>query len=321
MHACRIVSSTQLEWSEVPTPEPGVGEVRVRVRAAGVNRADVLQCAGSYPAPPGWPSDIPGLEYAGEIDALGPGVLGRAIGDKVYGLVGGGAFAESVVVHHRAVSKAPEGFSWAELAALPEAYLTAYDAMVLQGGARVGSSVLIHAVGSGVGTAAVQIARALGAHVAGTARSEDKLAQARALGLEQGFCVQNAQFQKQLQDAGFLPNVVLDLVGGDYVAESLRAMAVGGTLMLVGLTGGRQCALDLGLVLSKRARVVGTVMRARPLEERIALHRALEQELGAWFRSGVCKPVLTETFALRDAGTALARLASNQTYGKLVLEA
>ncbi len=319
MHACSIQSATDLVWREVPTPTPGLGEVRVRVHAAGVNRADVLQCAGKYPAPPGWPSDIPGLEYAGEVDALGAGVTGLSLGDRVYGLVGGGAFAEQLVVHHQALARAPEGLSWTELAALPEAYLTAYDALVLQAGARVGSRVLVHAVGSGVGTAALQIGCALGASVMGTARSQAKLRSAQALGLHDGICVQDALFCVELKARAFEPDVVLDLVGGDYVAESLRALAVGGTLMLVGLTGGRECSLDLGTVLRKRARIIGTVMRSRGLAERIMLHRVLEKELGAWFASGVCKPVVSETFGMRDAAHALARLASNETFGKVVL--
>lgn len=319
MHACNIQSAGELSWAEVATPEPGLGEVRVRVYAAGVNRADVLQCAGKYPAPPGWPASIPGLEYAGEVDALGPGVAGLALGQRVYGLVGGGAFAEYLVVHHHALARAPEGLSWAELAALPEAYLTAYDALVLQARARVGTKVLVHAVGSGVGTAAVQIAYALGATVVGTARTEDKLVGAKALGMHSGICVQDAQFFDRLREQNFVPDVILDLVGGPYVAESLRVLALGGTLMLVGLTGGREAPLDLGLMLSKRARVIGTVMRSRSLAERIMLHQVLERELSAWFASGACKPVVSETFAMSDAALALSRLASNQTFGKLVL--
>lgn len=321
MHACRIAANGQLEWVSVSTPEPGAGEVRVRVRAAGLNRADVLQCKGAYPAPPGWPSDIPGLEYAGEVEALGPSVFGIEVGQRVYGLVGGGAFAEQLVVHHRALSKAPTGLSWAELAALPEAYLTAYDAMVTQGGLRTGDTVLIHAVGSGVGTAAVQIARALGAHSVGTARSADKLERAKELGLEFGVYVQDARFSDALHAANWYPRVVLDLVGGSYVPESLKALAHGGCLMLVGLTGGRDASFDLGMILSKRLRVQGTVMRARPLEERIAVHQLLERQLGTWFQSGACKPVLSETFSMSQANEALARLATNQTYGKLVLVA
>jgi NADPH:quinone reductase len=309
-----------LELREVPAPEPGRGEVRVRVRATAVNRADLLQRLGRYPAPPGVPADIPGLELAGEVDALGPDVEGLALGDRVFGLCGGGAYAEAIVVHARAVAPIPPGMSFTDAAALPEAFITAWDALVTQAGLAAGETVLIHAVGSGVGTAAVQIAAAVGARAVGTARTAAKLARARALGLEAGVTVDDGRFAAGVQQTAGAVDVVLDLVGGPYVAEDLRCLALHGRLIVVGLLAGNRAELDLSVLLQKRIRVFGTVLRARPLEEKIAVTRTFVRHVVPLLARGAVKPVVDRVFPLARAADAHAHLESNDVFGKLVLE-
>jgi putative PIG3 family NAD(P)H quinone oxidoreductase len=271
-----------LQLVERHTPEPSKGEVRVRIRATAVNRADLLQRMGAYPAPPDSPADIPGLEIAGEVDAVGEGVERLKVGDRVMGLVGGGGYAEAIATHERALAKIPDGMSFEDAAAIPEAFITAYDAIVLQGELRGAQTLLIHAVGSGVGTAAVQLGRAFGAHVIGTARSEDKLAPAKALGMHEGFVVENARFADRVPPV----HVVCELVGGAYVAEDVRCMQPLGRIVLVGLLAGAKGELDLGLVLRKRVRIMGTQLRARPLEEKLAAVRAFETEVVPLFARG-----------------------------------
>ena len=310
-----------LTLRNVPIPEVVHGHVRIRVEYAGVNRADLLQRAGFYPAPPGVPADIPGLEYAGVIDAVGPGASRYSPGDRVYGLVAGGAYAEYIVVHEREVAPIPAGLSFEEAAAIPEAFLTAYDAMVVQGRLQPGERVLIHAVGSGVGTAGVQIARALGCFVGGTSRTPDKLERARELGLDVGLLTRGATFAAAYLDAtgGAGADVVLELVGGAYVAEDLRAMAPRGRIVLVGLTAGIQGELDLGLLLRKRVQITGTVLRARPLEEKIQAAQVLERNLSPWVAKRTVKSVIDRVFPLDEAGAAHAHVASDQSFGKVLL--
>jgi putative PIG3 family NAD(P)H quinone oxidoreductase len=306
---------------ERPLPEPSRGEVRVRVRATAINRADVLQRMGGYAAPADAPPDIPGLEIAGEVDALGPGVERLAIGDRVFGLVGGGGYAEAVVSHERALARIPEGLSFEQAAAIPEAFITAHDAIVGQAGLAGGESLLVHACGSGVGTAAVQLGRALGAFVIGTARTPDKLARAKALGLDVGIVPDGDTFAaavKQADPAGAA--VVLELVGGKYVDEDLRAIRVQGRIVLVGLLAGARAELDLGLVLRKRARVFGTVLRARPLEEKLAVMRTFEAQVVPLLARGKLVPVIDQVFALDEAAQAHTRMASNVGFGKIILK-
>jgi NADPH:quinone reductase len=306
---------------ERPDPEPSRGEVRVRVRATAVNRADLLQRMGMYPAPPDAPPDIPGLELAGEVDAVGPGVQRLRIGDRVFGLVGGGGYAEHAVSHERALAKIPDGMSFEDAAAVPEAFITAHDAMVTQAGLRGGETLLIHAVGSGVGTAAAQLGRALGARVIGTARTADKLERARELGLDVGIVPTGAgAFADAVRAAA--PDgadVVLELVGGSYVAEDLRAVSVLGRIVLIGLMAGARTEVDLGLVLRKRVRVLGTVLRARPLEEKIAAVRAFEAQVVPLLARGLVKPIVDIVMPLADAARAHERMASNVGFGKIVL--
>ncbi len=305
---------------ERPAPEPSRGEVRVRVRATAVNRADLLQRMGGYPAPGDAPPDIPGLEIAGEVEALGPGVERLAVGDRVFGLVGGGGYAEAIVSHERALARIPDGMSFEEAAAVVEAFVTAHDAIVTQAQLRSGEPLLVHAVGSGVGTAAAQLGRALGAFVIGTARTKDKLDRARALGMDVGIAVEQGKFADAVRAAhGDGAAVVLELVGGAYLAEDLRCVQTLGRIALVGLMAGAKTELDLGLVLRKRVRILGTVLRARPLEEKIAAMRAFETQVVPLLARGAVKPVLDCVMPLADAAKAHERMASNAGFGKIVL--
>jgi putative PIG3 family NAD(P)H quinone oxidoreductase len=300
---------------ERPLPEPARGEVRVRVRATAVNRADLLQRMGSYPAPGDAPADIPGLEIAGEVDALGPGVERLTVGDRVFGLVGGGGYAEAIVSHERALAKIPDGMTFEDAAAVPEAFVTAHDAIVTQGELRSGEVLLVHAAGSGVGTAAIQLGRALGATVAGTARTQDKLDRARSLGLDIGAVPDGSRFADRVPPAA----VVLELVGGAYLAEDVRCVVPLGRIVLVGLLAGAKTELDLGLVLRKRVRILGTVLRSRPLEEKIAAMRAFETQVVPLLARGAVKPIVDCVMPLAEAAKAHERMASNAGFGKIVL--
>jgi putative PIG3 family NAD(P)H quinone oxidoreductase len=312
-----------LTLRELPSVDPPHGHLRVRVRYAGVNRADLLQRAGFYPAPPGVPADIPGLEYAGVVEAIGPGVTRFSPGDRVFGLVAGGAYAEELVVHEREAVRTPEALSDEEAAAVPEAFVTAYDAMVVQGHLAPGERVLIHAAGSGVGTAAVQIARALGCFVAGSSRTADKLERCKALGLDAGILVERGAFAAELNrvTGGAGADLILDLVGGAYVAEDLDACAPRARILLVGLTAGIRGDLNLALFLRKRVTLIGTVLRARPLEEKIQAAQLLERHLVPWLARGVVKPVIDRVFPFAEAGAAHAHVAADQSFGKVLLAA
>jgi putative PIG3 family NAD(P)H quinone oxidoreductase len=312
-----------LDLEERPAPLPGPSDLLVRVRATALNRADLLQLRGGYPAPPGVPADIPGLEYAGEVLATGPLVRRFKPGDRVMGLVGGGAFAEQLLTHEREALPVPENLELAQAAALPEAYLTAFDALVLQGGLRLGETVLIHAVASGVGSAAALICRALGARALGTGRSAEKLSRASTWGVEKTVLCDGSppRFADAVREAtgGRGVDLALDLVGGDYLPETLRAMAPQGRVLLVGLVAGRQAPVELDVLLTRRLRLTGTVLRGRPPEEKMALAQAAERHLLPLFRSGALAPVIEAVYPMREAREALSRMARNETVGKLVL--
>jgi putative PIG3 family NAD(P)H quinone oxidoreductase len=303
-----------LKLVERPLPEPSRGEVRVRVRATAVNRADLLQRMGAYPAPADSPPDIPGLEIAGEVEAVGPGVERLVVGDRVFGLVGGGGYAEAVTSHERALAKVPDAMSFTDAAAVPEAFITAHDAM-LQADLRGGETLLVHACGSGVGTAAVQLGRALGAIVVGTARTEDKLERCKPLGLDVGVVPDGGKFAKLVPP----PAVILELVGGEYVAEDLRCVQMQGRIVLIGLMAGAKTEVPLDLVLRKRVHVIGTVLRARPLEQKIAAMRAFEAYVVPLLARGAVKPIVDRVFPLADAARAHEHMASNAGFGKTVL--
>jgi NADPH2:quinone reductase len=303
---------------ERPLPEPARGEVRVRVRATAINRADLLQRMGAYPAPADSPPDVPGLEISGEVDAIGAGVERLAIGDRVFGLLGGGGYAEAAISHERALAKMPEGMSFEDAAAIPEAFVTAHDAMVTRAGIKSGETMVVHAVGSGVGTAAAQLGRAFGAYVIGTARTADKLDRARPLGMDEGLVVEGGNFAKAVTELGGA-DVVLELVGGKYLDEDLKAMRTLGRIVLIGLMAGARTEVDLAAVLRKRISIIGTVLRARPLEEKIAAMRAFESQVVPLFARGKLVPVIDTVMPLEQAAEAHARMASNAGFGKIVL--
>lgn len=312
-----------LEIRDLPRPEPEGEQILVRVRASALNRADLLQRAGKYPAPPGAPADVPGIEFAGEVVSGGRDARLWREGDRVFGITGGGAHAEYLVAHERAVAAIPGALSWTDAAAIPEAFLTAHDALWVQAGLRPSERVLVHAVGSGVGLAAVQLARAIGAVPYGDARTADKVERAREHGLEDGVAL--GDDLSPLADAvkrwtgGAGVDVVLDLVGGPYVKASVDALGLKGRLMLVGTMAGGRAELELGKALGKRLRIVGTVLRARPLEEKIDATRRFAAEVVPLFERGLLRPVVDEVFDLDRIADAHERLASNETFGKVVV--
>ncbi|MBL9038267.1 MAG: NAD(P)H-quinone oxidoreductase [Archangium sp.] len=325
MHVIRIATFTgpeglRVDQAEAPTPGPE--EIAVTVYASALNRADLVQSQGRYPAPPGVAADIPGLEYAGVVAAVGARVRRWKVGDRVMGLVGGGAWAEVVVTHELEALPIPARWSFHQAAAAPEAFSTAYDALVRQAGVTVGSRVLIHAAASGVGTAAAQICRVFGGRAIGTGRSEAKLARVQPLGFDAiihtGAGPVFAERVRELT-GGRGVDVVLDLIGGDSVTESVEAMAPGGILVLVGLVAGSSATLPLGKVLMKRLQLRGTTLRSRPLDEKIQLARNVEKQLLPSFESGALMPIIDEVVPMHDVATALERLSRNETVGKVVL--
>lgn len=311
-----------LQIQERPAPEPGPDQILVRVMGSALNRADLLQRRGLYPAPPGAPKDIPGLEYAGEVVKTGERVSLWNQGDRVMGIIGGGGHAEFACVHQREAIRIPDSFSWEEAAAIPEAFLTAWDALDARMRLQAGETLLIHAVGSGVGTAAVQIGRAIGATTLGTSRSADKLTRAVALGLDHGVPggadVEWAEQVLQIT-RGRGVDAILELVGGDYVPASIDCVAEQGRIALVGLVGGRGARIDLAKLLGKRAELIGTVLRSRPLEQKIALARDFAARAIPLFESGQLQPVIDSVYPFGDAGSAHRHLESNETFGKIVL--
>jgi putative PIG3 family NAD(P)H quinone oxidoreductase len=310
-----------IEIRDVETPVAGNNDVLIRVRASGLNRADIHQRKGGYPAPPGSPADIPGLEYAGEVVDVGASVSEFKRGDRVWGIVGGGAHAELLVAPASTVAHAPDRVSWEDAGAIPEAFITAHDALVSQASLTRGERVLIHAVGSGVGLAAIQVCRAVGAIPFGTSRTPDKIERARIFGLEQGAAIQNAADLAE-HARGWAPNgfdVVLDLVGGAYTPASIEAMAVRGRLMLVGLVAGSMATFDMRRILSKRIRFVGTVLRARSIAEKAAATSAFDRDLGALFREGTLRATVDTVFPLDAIADAHRRMESNDSFGKIVI--
>jgi NADPH:quinone reductase len=310
-----------LELVERPKPEPGPSEIRVRVAASALNRADLLQRRGAYPAPRGAPPDVPGLEYAGEVEAVGPGAGLWAVGNRVMGIVGGGGHAEYLCVHEREAIRVPHDLDWAQAAAIPEVFLTAYDALVRQLDIQVGERVMIHAVGSGVGTAAVQLARAAGAITFGTSRTAEKLEKATALGLDHPFDSTDPEWagdvERVLQGEGL--NAVVDLIGGAYFGPSVRLLAERGRMIIVGTVAGARVDLDLGLLLRKRARLIGTVLRSRPLEEKISLAREFSDAVLPLFAAGRIRPIVDSVYPFRDIVKAHRYMESNESFGKIVL--
>jgi NADPH2:quinone reductase len=312
-----------LQIEDRPTPIAGPGQILVRVHASALNRADLLQRKGQYPAPAGAPADIPGLEFAGEVAGLGAGVSEWHQGDRVFGIVAGGGNAEYLVTDARTVAPVPIDISATDAAAIPEAFITAYDALVTQACVVAGETVLIHAVGSGVGLAATQLARAWKATPYGTARTAEKIDRARMLGLVAGLVVADdvdviPPFVERLTEARGI-DVTIDLLGGTYVAPSIRAAALRGRIMLIGTIAGHAATLPLHLVLAKRLTLRGTVLRARSIGEKRVVTAAFAKDVVPLFASGVLRPTVDAIFDLEDIRAAHERLESNATFGKIVV--
>ena len=310
-----------LEIREVDPPEVGPDDLLVRVRASGLNRADIHQRKGGYPAPPGSPPDIPGLEYAGEVAGVGTDVRNFVVGDRVLGIAGGGAHAELLAIPARTAARLAGDLSWEDAGAIPEAFITAHDALITQAHLARDERVLINAVGSGVGLAAVQVARAFGAIPFGTSRTRDKIERALSLGLERGAVVRDAsELAGVAQDwapHGF--NVVLDLVGGAHTPASIALLTTRGRLMLVGLVGGATASFDLRRILSRRITIIGTVLRARSVDEKAAATQAFARDLLPRFESGTLRAVVDRVFPLAEIADAHRRMESNESFGKVVV--
>jgi putative PIG3 family NAD(P)H quinone oxidoreductase len=328
MRAATIVDG-RIEVADRPVPEPGPGDVLVHVYGAGLNRADLVQLAGAYPAPPGVPPDIPGLEFAGVVEALGSGTHGVSIGDRVFGITGGGAQAEYLTVPAAHCAAVPDGLDLVAMSGVPEAFVTAHDAMVTQAALGAGEWMLVHAVGSGVGTAAVQLAKALGARVAGTARTQTKLDRCRELGLD-------ASFTPRCRDDGSLDvdalameiieatdggtHVTLDLVGGDYVQVDIAAAARRGRIVLISAMAGGITQLSVLAVMAKRLAIFGTVLRSRDHDEKAAAVDAFARDVVPLLAHGDVAPIIDRVVPLDDAHSAYELLASDATFGKVILD-
>ncbi len=311
MRAVTIKDGT-LVVEERPDPEPGQGELLVRVRAAGLNGADMLQRRGAYPAPPGSPADIPGLELAGEVAGLGPGAGRFEEGERVMAVVGGGGQAELAVVHERAAMPVPKPLDWPQAGGLPEVFTTAHDALFTQAALRPGEHLLVHGAAGGVGTAAVQLGRMAGSRVTATVRREELRAQVEELGA-------SAIDPEGFEGRGPF-DVVLELVGASNLAGNLGALAPGGRIAVIGVGGtGPQGEINLLALMQKHARIHGSTLRARPLEQKAAAARLVEKEVLPGFEAGLLTVPVAETFELDRADEAYARFEAGGTLGKLVL--
>ncbi len=327
MRAVTITSFGGVEGLEirevVDAPEPTADRVRIRVHAAGLNRADILQRMGRYPAPAGYPQEIPGLEFAGEVVELGPEAQRWKLRQRVFGITGGGAQAEFVTVPENTLAEIPASLDWAEAASIPEVFITAHDALFMQCGLRMGERVLVHAAGSGVGTAASQLVRAAGAFAYGTSRTAEKLERAKEYGLTDSIAVADNPMQivdvvKSWTD-GKGVDVILDLVGGSYLKANLGSLNTNGRLIFVGTTAGTRAEPDYAIVMSKRLRIIGTTLRTRPIEEKAVATRLFEKHVVPLLATGAVRPVIDSVFKLDDVRRAHQRLESNETFGKVVL--
>ncbi|HWX45334.1 MAG TPA: NAD(P)H-quinone oxidoreductase [Solirubrobacteraceae bacterium] len=305
------IREQEISIEQHPDPVPGAGEVLVRVRAAGLNGADMMQRRGLYPAPPGSPQEIPGLELAGEVAALGPGAARFEVGERVMAIVGGGGQAELAVVHERQLMPVPGPLDWPAAGGLPEVFTTAHDALFAQADLRPGEHLLVHGGAGGVGTAATQLARAAGARVSATVRNEGLRAPVAALGAE-------ALAPEGFDEHGPF-DVVLELVGAPNLPANLNALATGGRIVVIGVSAGAKSELNLLALMGKRARIHGSTLRARPLEEKALAARRLERETLPLFETGALSVPVAETFTLDAAATAYERFAAGGKLGKIVL--
>jgi NADPH2:quinone reductase len=286
-------------------------EVLVRVHAAGLNGADMMQRRGLYPAPPGSPQDIPGMELAGEVAAVGPQVERFQVGDRVMAIVGGGAQAELATVHERQLMPVPESLDWPAAGGLPEVFVTAHDALLIQAELRSGEHLLVHGGAGGVGTAAIQLARAVGARVTASVRDEQLRREVAALGAQAIACegfVERGPF-----------DVILELVGAPNMPDNLQALATGGRITVIGVSAGVKAEVNLLALMGKRARIHGSTLRARPLEEKALAARRLEHEVLPLFNAGALRVPIAATFPLEQAAAAYERFAAGGKLGKVVL--
>lgn len=305
------IRDDEIAIAEHPDPRPGKDEVLVRVRAAGLNGADMMQRRGRYPAPPGWPADIPGLEIAGEVLENGPGASRFNAGDRVMAIVGGGGQAELSVVHERLLMPVPEQLDWPQAGGFPEVFATAHDALFTQGRLQAGERLLVHGGAGGVGTAAVQLGVATGARVTATVRNPDNRSQVAALGATviepEGFA----------QQGPF--DAILELVGAPNLGANIDALAVTGRIVVIGIAAGAKAELNLAKLMYKRGRIMASTMRARPLEEKALMTRGLERHVLPLVERGAVTVPVAETFSLDDAAAAYERFAAGGKLGKLVL--
>jgi NADPH:quinone reductase len=310
-----------LEIADVPAPEPKADELLVRVRAAGVNRADLLQRGGHYPAPPGYPEDIPGLEYAGEVAGLGSDVRHFRIGQRVFGLTGGGAQADFVIIPEVLVLSTPESLTDIEAGAIPEAYVTADDALFANGSLAPGESVLVHAIGSGVGIAAMQIAKSIGCRVFGTSRHKEKLDRAVELGLDVPIDVTNQLFDDVVMRAthGRGVDVIIDFIGADYFERNLNALAETGRLVFVSTLSGARVQLPIDVVMRKRLRLAGTMLRRRSIDEKTAATRAFAERVLPLLANRAITVPIDRVLPLSEAAAAHRYMEENKNFGKIVL--
>jgi putative PIG3 family NAD(P)H quinone oxidoreductase len=309
-----------LEVGEIEVPEPRASEVLVEVAAAGLNRADCLQRRGFYPAPPGVPADVPGLEFAGVVESVGASVDTWKPGDRVMGIVGGGAMATRLVTEAAELMPIATGLSLERAAGVPEVFLTAYDAIVLQGGLCAGQSVLLHAVASGVGTAGIQLASVIGAVSIGTSRSADKLPRCIELGLNRAILVEGGAFSKAvLEVAPKGVDVILDTVGATYLPQNVEVIGKRGRIIVIGLMGGVKGELALGTLLAKRASIHGSVLRSRSSAEKAELTRSFCERMLGYFATGELEPVIDDVLPMTEVQAAHRRMDANDTFGKLVL--
>ena len=308
-----------LEIQDVEMPQPVGDQVRVRVRASGINRADLLQRAGGYPAPPGSPSNIPGLEFAGEVEAVGPLVRSWKVGQRVMGIAGGGGQAEYILSHEGLLVEIPENLDFVQAAGVPEVFITAHDALFTQAGLRMGERVLIHAAGSGVGTAAIQLAHAVGATTFGTSRTASKLERAKELGLDVGLSDQNfaAEVNRLTHGAGV--HVALDFMGASYIAQNLEALTTWGRLVFLATIGGAQANVNLALLMGKRIQMRGCTLRTRTLEEKLTVTRLFATQVVPLLAKGLVKPIVEQVYPLHEIAAAHTAMGENRNFGKLIV--
>ncbi|MEV7418535.1 NAD(P)H-quinone oxidoreductase [Streptomyces sp. NPDC089919] len=323
MHAITIPQPggpEALVWAEVPDPVPGEGEVLVEVAASAVNRADLLQRQGFYDPPPGT-SPYPGLECAGRITALGPGVTGWSVGDEVCALLTGGGYAEQVAVPAGQLLPVPAGVDPITAAALPEVVCTVWANVFMLARLRPGETLLVHGGGSGIGTMAIQLAKAVGARVAVTAGSAEKLARCKELGADVLIDYREQDFVAEVKEAtgGAGADVILDIMGAKYLSRNVDALAVNGRLVIIGLQGGVKAELNLGALLAKRAAVAGTTLRGRPVDEKAAIVAAVREHVWPLIEAGRLHPVVDRRFPLAEASEAHAALESGAPVGKVLL--